>query len=209
MDTVWRHPFTSLVVGPTKSGKTEFVKKFVANTDYLIDTKPQKILWCYSEYQPSYDDLVRVPNLELIEGIPDISTLKGPEPKLVVFDDFMAEFARHKKSDLTSLFTRGCHHWNTSVVHIVQNLFYDNLRTARINSHYMVLLKNPSDRLQVMNLGRQLYPDKQKYFNESYNDACAKPYGYLLIDMSPETADEIRLRCNIFPNEISYAYLPK
>ena len=209
MEVVWHHPFTSLIVGPTKSGKTEFVKKFVKNVDQLVDTKPHKILWCYSEYQPGYDELIKVRDLEMIEGIPDINTLKGPEPKLVVFDDFMTEFAKQKNSDLISLFTRGCHHWNCSVMHVVQNLFYNKLRTARINSHYIVMLKNPSDRLQVMNLARQLYPSKQKYFVEAYDDACSEPYGYLLVDLAPETANEIRLRCNIFPGELSYAYLSK
>ena len=206
MDISFHHPFTSIVAGPTRSGKTEWAKKFVQNVPFLMDIKPERIIWCYSEYQPSYNELL--PHAELIEGIPDMALLKTPEPKLVVFDDFMTEFS--KKPELTALFTKGCHHWNTSAIHIVQNMFYENLRCARINSHYLVLLKNPADKLQIMNLGRQLYPHNAKYFQHAYDDACNYPYGYLLVDVSPECCDDIRLRTCIFPNDMCcYAYVPK
>ena len=209
MDILFRHPFTCCVAGATRTGKTEWVKRFVQNCHLLMDVCPAKIIWCYTEFQPSYRELNNLVNLEFCEGIPDMNKLKTPEPKLIIFDDLMSEFAKNKKSDLTQLFTRGCHHWNCSAIHIVQNLFFDNLRNARINSHYLVLLRNPSDKLQVMNLGKQLFPQQQKFFMESYEDACSEPYTYLLIDMSPETADDIRLRTNIFPPELCFAYLPK
>ena len=209
MDISFRHPFTCCVAGATKCGKTEWVKRFVQNCHLLMDITPTKIIWCYSEFQPGYNVLCQLPNLEFNEGIPDMNKLKTPEPKLVIFDDLMSEFSNNKKSDLTQLFTRGCHHWNCSAIHIVQNLFFANLRNARINSHYLVLLRNPSDKLQVMNLGRQLFPQQQKFFMNAYADSCSVPYSYLLIDMSPESADEVRLRTNIFPPEICYAYLPK
>lgn len=209
MDISFRHPFTCCVAGPTKCGKTEWVKRFVMNCHELMDIVPKRILWCYGEFQPSYEELSKLANLEFIEGPPPLNELKSPEPKLIIFDDLMMEFGKSKRSDLNELFSRGCHHWNCSAIHIVQNLFFNNLRNARINSHYLVLLRNPSDKLQVMNLGKQLFPRKQKYFMDAHTDACSIPYGYLLIDMDPESCDEIRLRTNIFPNEIGHAYLPK
>ena len=209
MDVSFRHPFTCCVAGATKSGKTEWTKRFVLNCNSMMDVPPARIIWCYSEFQPSYNELNKVNNFEFHEGIPDLALLKTPEPKLVIFDDLMSEFSKNKKSDLTQLFTRGCHHWNCSAIHIIQNLFFDNMRNARINSHYLVMLRNPSDKLQIMNLGRQLFPQQQKYFMDAYSDACAVPYSYLLIDMSPESSDEIRLRTDIFPPEISFAYIPK
>jgi len=209
MDISFKHPFTCCVAGATRCGKTEWVKRFVQNCHLMMDVAPDKIIWCYSEFQPGYNDLNNVPNLEFNEGIPDMDKLKTPESKLVIFDDLMSEFGKNKKSGLTQLFTRGCHHWNCSAIHIVQNLFFDNLRNARINSHYLVLLRNPSDKLQIMNLGRQLFPQQQKFFMNSYADACSEPYSYLLIDMNPLSSDEIRLRTNIFPSELSFAYLPK
>ena len=149
--------------------------------------------------------------VEFVEGIPNMAMLKANknERKLLICDDLMQSLGKEKNNELVSLFCRGSHHWNIGIIHIVQNLFFNNLRTARVNSHYLVLLKNPSDRLQVMNLGRQLYPGQQKFFLESFNDACSEPYGYILIDNEPATPEEARLRTCIFPGEQSYVYVPK
>lgn len=99
-----------------------------------------------------------------------------------------------------TLTTRGCHHWNTSCIQIVQNLFF-NGRTSRINSQYIVLMKNPSDKLQVSTLARQIFPENQKYFKESYEDATREAHGYLMLDLSQNTPEHIRLRTNIFPDQ--------
>ena len=103
------------------------------------------------------------------------------------------------------LFTRGCHHWNISVINIVQNIFYKGLRTSRINAEYLVLMKNPSDRLQVQTLARQLFPHNSKYLLEAYNDATEKPFSYLLIDLTQATPEKFRIRANIFsPRPVVY-----
>ena len=60
-----------------------------------------------------------------------------------------------------------------------------------------------------MTLARQLYPENQRYFIEAYNDACNIPYGYLLVDLAPDTDDKVRLRTNVFPGQVPFAYLPK
>jgi hypothetical protein len=207
---MWKHPFTCSIAGPTKSGKTQFAKKFITNVSQLITPKPEKIIFCFSEWQPAYEELNRIPELEFCEGLPDIAELKRTQnqPKLVVLDDLMHECSKNQEKS-SKLFTRGSHHWNCSVINILQNLFYSGLRTSRINSHYLVLLKCPSDQLQISTLARQLYPGQQKYFLESYQDACNQPYGYLVVDLTPETPDDSRLKTNIFPDEIGFVYLPK
>jgi hypothetical protein len=211
MDLSFKFPFTCIVAGPTRSGKTEWTKKLVRAAKEMISPAPDRIIWAYGEWQDSYEELKKIPNLELVEGIPDIAPLKQnkQEKKLVVCDDLMQALGKEKNTDLVSLFVRGSHHWNVGIIHIVQNLFYANMRTARINSHYLVLLKNPSDRLQVMTLARQLYPHKYKSFLEAFEDACSERYGYLLIDNEPSTDDSLRLRSHIFPGENCVVYIPK
>ena len=168
MDLSLKFPFTCVVAGPTRSGKTEWTKRLVKHASELISPPPHKIIWCYGEWQDSYKDLAPY-GVEFVEGTPDMGMLKGnkDERKLLICDDLMQSLGKEKNTELVSLFCRGSHHWNVGIIHIVQNLFFNNLRTARVNSHYLVLLKNPSDRLQVMNLARQLYPGQQKFFLES------------------------------------------
>ena len=149
------HPFTAMVCGPTKAGKSVLVKNIILHSQQLISPYPQKIYWCYSEWQPLYDELID--RVQFIEGIPDTKVLKEDiqTPKLVVLDDLMQNV---KKSTLSQIFTKGSHHWNLSCIHIVQNLFYDGMRTSRINAQYIFMMKNPSDQLQAMNLARQIFP---------------------------------------------------
>ena len=206
MDLTFKHPFTCIIAGPTQTGKTHFVKQFIENCDSLMNPKPHEIYYAYTEWQPLYEKLPT--HVRLSEGLPDLSQLKSTPhiPKLLILDDLMQEM----KGDirLTQLFTRGCHHWNLSCIHIVQNVFFEGMRTSRVNSQYIVLMKNPSDKLQAMNLAKQLYPGNQKFFMQVFNDATNQPYGYLLIDMHPKTDETMRLRTDIFEGR-QVVYVPK
>jgi len=200
------HPFTCMVSAPTRAGKTELVKRFIQNAGELMDVPPKRIYWYYAEWQPAYENLSQY--CTLIDGLPELSELKSDPalPKLVVLDDLMCQ-ADKKVKELNTLFTRGAHHWNCSVIHIVQNAFFGNLRTARINSHYIFLMKNPGDTNQVKQLGLQIFPDRLKEFLDAYRKATLPKYGYLLIDLHPDCPDELRLRTNIFPSEFTRAFL--
>jgi len=181
-----------MIIGPSKAGKTAFVKKLIENKDFMINQPIFKTMWFYTEDQPLYSSLKD--KVDFIKGIPDINQLKeiGNKAKLIVLDDLMHET---KGNDtLIKLFTRGCHHWNISVIQIVQNAFFEGLRTSRINTDYLVLFKNPADKLHPCIIGSQLFPHDYQYFIESYNDATAKPHGYLFIDLTQYTPDEYRLK---------------
>jgi hypothetical protein len=201
-----KHPFTMIVAGPTKVGKTEWTKRMIKCATQLIRPVPDRIVWCYTEWQPGYEELAD--HVEFSEGLPNLDELKSTpgQRKLVVLDDFMDSL---KKDDrLTRLFTRGSHHWNMSVVHICQALFFGGLRTARINSHYLVLMKSPADRLQIANLARQMYPGNTRHFLSAYNDAVSSSkYGYLFVDCTPDTDDKYRLRTNVFPGQFLTVYM--
>lgn len=204
MDTRWGHPFTCLVSGPTGCGKSVFVKRLVEHAQALINPPPQRVVWCYGEWQPLYGTLSGV---QFEEGMPNPSTFDPRERALVVVDDLMAEADER----VTKLFTKGSHHRNISVVYIVQNLFNKakDHRTISLNAHYLVLFKNPRDGSQITTIAKQMAPGRTQYVREAFEDATAEPHGYLLVDFKQGTPDPLRLRTRIFPGEIQLAYLPK
>ena len=204
----FKHPCTITISGPTGSGKTELTKRLIRSLSSMMVPVPKQIFWCYSEYQPGYAALELMQNVKLVEGVPDMDMLKQSKDtsKCVVLDDMMSS-KQHDK--LTDLFIKGSHHWNLTVINLVQNIFYNNLRTSRINSAYLILLKNPGDKLQISNLSRQLFPESKHLLVEAYKDATIKAYSYLLIDCHQTTSEEYRIRTGIFPGEVTIYYKAK
>jgi hypothetical protein len=196
---MFKLPANILVAGPTQSGKTYFISKLIEHRDWLLDKPPDKIYWFYAEPQPLYEKLKN--DATFLRGLPDSfdTYTKQPGSKLLVIDDLMDQAAR--SDALSRLFTVGSHHTNTSVVVLVQNLFFDcnkYFRTISLNAHYLILFANKRDRSQALCLARQLYPGETKFFMSAYREATKKPRGYLVVDCRAETPEEMSLFTNIF-----------
>ena len=206
MNTTWIHPFTSIIVGPTGSGKSSFSSRFILNINEMMSPTPHEIIWCYSEWQNKYENLQKN-GVIFHEGLPNISDWEAGRRRLVIFDDLMLEADER----VLSLFVKGSHHRDISVFYIVQNLFNKNKiqRDLSINTHYIVFFKNPRDTLSLTALSRQAFGNRSRYVSEAFKDATQKPHGYLLFDFKQDTPDELRLRTNIFPGEQHIVYIPK
>ncbi len=146
-----------------------------------------------------------IPNLSFIEGVPpnlhDETFIDSRFPHLIVFDDLMKDAT--KSQEVCELYTEGAHHRNLSVISLMQNLFNKGKenRTMNLNSHYLVIFKNPRDRQQVAVLGQQMYPHRSSYFMEKFNAATSQPYGCLVVDLKQETPEAHRLRSGWSTNQ--------
>ena len=94
--------------------------------------------------------------VEFREGLADLTTLNAKKRTLVFIDHLMTETDK----SVSNLFTKGSHHCNLSVLHLVQNVFDKNkhTRTISLNAHYLVIFKNPRDASQITHLAKQMYP---------------------------------------------------
>ncbi len=211
MDLRVAHPSCILIAGPSNSGKTEWVKRFLLNASHMINPTPVKIYWCYSSYQPIYTELAQtLSNISFIEGLPEnIEELfDKSKPQLLVIDDLMSAVGNDKR--LADLFTKHSHHQNLSVIYIVQNLFNrgPQARTISLNAGYIVLFKNIRDKSQIWHLARQMYPVNPRFLVEAYNDATSKPFQYLFLDLKSNSAETARVRTGILPGEEHFCYVP-
>lgn len=217
----FRHPFTCMIAGPSQSGKTEFTKKLLARSSELITPPPAKIYWCYGQNNPAQFQDIKTfvtnknPHLE-IEFHHNIPTqtffdeLDTSKNNLIVFDDLMTEIGKSK--DVCSIFTRKSHHQNLSVIVMVQNLYHQNTYMTDIhrNVKYLVLFKNPRDKLQIRYLSRQMNIFSDSLFvSKAYEQATLRPHGYLLIDCDQRTTEDYRILSGIFfPEELPVRYIP-
>ena len=141
-------------------------------------------------------------DIEFVKGIPvnieDEQFLNPAIQNLIVIDDLMSEASNDKR--ICDLFTKGSHHRNLSVICLVQNLYYQGKesRTMSLNSQYLVLFNNPRDQQQITVLARQMYPGQSEKCLNTYIMATSKPFGYLLIDLKPDTPNDKHLWPNVF-----------
>jgi hypothetical protein len=197
-----QHPFTIIVAGPSYSGKSTFVTKFIKCRNKVCDIKFKNIVWCHGEDSAPR----RLKKVSFFEGVPEFT---NPDniPTLFVLDDLMNEAYSKRVSEL---FTKGSHHRNISVILITQNLFHQakDSRDISLNSKYITVFKNPRDKTQIVHLGRQVYPENSPSFHKAYLDATKDPHSYLFLDLTQNINNLLRFRTKIFPGEITVVYAP-
>ncbi|KAL3111280.1 hypothetical protein niasHT_013322 [Heterodera trifolii] len=191
-------PSGIIVSGPSSSGKTQLVLRLLRHANVMFDPPPKAIVWAYGEYSAQIPELERqgvVPHA----GAPSDEMLKKlPKPCLIVYDDLMGDIEAKKLADL---YTKKSHHNNFSVIFLTQNLFDKSMRVPRSNAQYIFLMRAPNDMLSIRNLASQMFPREQGFLMDAYRQACALPYGYLLVTLHANRDNIIRLRTNIFPDD--------
>jgi hypothetical protein len=202
---VFKHPFTCLVSGPTQCGKTHFTLRVLANVKKMVTPTPARIIWCRGEDQ----DLEVPEGVEIHDGLDVINEIDGSEPILLILDDLMQEAGDEQQ--VVNLFTKGSHHRNLSVIMLLQNMFHRGkfVRTMSLNTHYMVLFKNPRDAGQIRVLAGQLFPGNTQFLVDAYRQATSRPHGYLLLDFKQDTPDSLRVVSDVLPNEKKFYYVPE
>ena len=190
----FKHPFTMIVAGPTRSGKTTWVAKLIQNRLRQIKPTPSRILWCYMHWQPMYTNLKKLmPEIIWGDALPTEETFSSYSNSLVILDDMMDDVV--SDSSMMKVFTERSHHQNISVIFMTQNIFHQGkaARTISLNTQYMVLFENARDRQQIKTLAKQMYPEDWSSFVARFKKETRKPYGRMIIDLRPGVADKDRV----------------
>uniref|UniRef100_A0A914H413 AAA+ ATPase domain-containing protein n=1 Tax=Globodera rostochiensis TaxID=31243 RepID=A0A914H413_GLORO len=191
-------PCGIIVSGPSSSGKTQLVLRLLSCAYEMFEPPPKAIVWAYGEYSAQIPELERQ-GIIVHAGAPSDEMLnKLPKPFLIVYDDLMGEIDAKKLADL---YTKKSHHNNFAVMFLTQNLFDKAIRVPRSNAQYIFLMRAPNDMLSIRNLATQIFPREQGFLIDAYKQACAEPYGYLLVTLHANTNNILRLRTNIFPED--------
>ena len=200
MSFQFKHPSNIIIAGTSQSGKSSFLLRVLK--ERLIQPAPTRVLWFYGAEQPLFFREVRAtcPGAEFVRGfdVALVSNIDERENNLIVVDDLMDEVRSNKV--MATLFTRGSHHMNATVVFLVQNVFEQGreLRTMSLNAHYIVSFRNPRDKRQAHTLIRQLEPSNADWLIQAYDDAVSSPFGYMVINSRPDAEQELRYYSKIF-----------
>jgi hypothetical protein len=140
-----------------------FTFKLITQSQHMIDPTPEKNnILLRGSIRKFFNDY---PQVTFIEGLSDVSQFDGKHRTLLILDALMIE----SNDNVSNIFTKVSHQPNVSVVYLSQNLFHRSKqnRTMSLNTHYMVLFKNPRDVTQVANLSRQMYTGRSKISRRS------------------------------------------
>ena len=198
LDLTFQHAFRMIISGPSGSGKTTWVQNLIQKRNELIVSPPRHIEWRYKFWQNTYEDLMKE-GVKFVEGLGELHNVESDT--LLIIDDHMEQLT----SEVEELFTKGSRHRQISVILIVQNMFWKNLRTISLNAEYVVIFRNPRDAQQVRMFIRQMFHTKASAAIDAYEDATQKSHGYILFDASQNQNNHYRLRTDIF-NEHPIVY---
>ena len=184
-------PTSIFIVAPSISGKTVLAKNILKHVDGMLKIPPTKICFCYTVYQPLYDEMKKeIPLIEFHQGLPTMDTLTEWGAiyghRIVVLDDLMMDAAN--SDEIVHLMCIGSHHHQITVIHILQNLFQKgkSMRTASLICHF-ILMASKRDTLQINTLGRQVFPGQLKFFMRSFELATQEKFSYLLLTFFQES----------------------
>ena len=177
----------------------------------MFETPPDNILYCHGIEQPLFLEMENtLPSIHFHKGLPTKELIDeysySESCNIVVLDNLMDLVV--SDAEMEKLFTLGAHHRRLIIIYLNQNLYCQGskTRTISLNTHFLVLMKNPRGLSSLQCLSRQVFAGKSKLLIEAYNDCMKALYGYLVLDLSPFLREETRLRSQIFPNEDTVIY---
>ena len=183
MDVRFDNDTVFTICGPSGSGKTVFVQNLIKHRKSLFREAVGKVHWFYGIVPPPFSPLL-ILHQGLESGWSDVVGARD----MVIIDDLFVESGTNK--EVTNAFTRLAHHKPCTLIFITQNLFQRSAdsRTRSLNTHYLVLMKNPRDGSQISHISRQMLPNNSQFLTQVFQDVTADaPFSYLLLDFRQHT----------------------
>ena len=189
--------FKLFISGPSRSGKTVFVKELIKNLDILAKTPPEIITMVYKVEQPIYHemgvDYLVQDGVNLKHQLHQIAQGRS---MLCIFDDLINSTSL---SDLAELFVVDGRHLNLSLIFISQRIFVnsEDFRQISQNCDYFTLFRNPRNAQEIRTLATQMTPGKMelvKYFDEATQD----PFSYLWLNLTQECPPLVKYLSHLF-----------
>ena len=209
IDLSLKCPFTMMVVGASKSGKSTLVRNLLTQRKDKYNKHPGKVIWFYKVWQDMYEEMMEQNIVNQCEqGMPTCEWLQNNLPKgkntTIVIDDMALE----SDFDTIKIFTVLSHHYMMNVIFIAQNLYTNNkaFREISLNSNYLAYMKNTRDGLQFSNFSRQFKPGRSKDMSDIMEEATKKPHSYLFIDFQQDTEEKYRIQSNILKEDEEFPF---
>ena len=139
-----------------------------------------------------------LPDFTTYRGLPTRGELRDwceESPQTVVVLDDMIHLDT-KSPDALHLFQTMVSHSNLTAFLLSQDLYPPGVyaKSILLNCQHVILFKNVRDNRQIITFGSQVFTGRFKFWMDAYAKAVRRPYGYILVDLTPHCPDDRRLR---------------
>lgn len=191
-------PCTVLIVGPSCSGKTTLAIELIKHEREIFTNPFQHYYWCLPEGSEAPLEIQNRSNFQIQHGVPDGATL--PHHSLIVLDDL-----QHAQCMNTVLLhTVHSHHRSQTIISLNHSLFPKNRfqRDLTQSTKYVIVCRNPRDSQAFYRFALQLETGcRARSLYHSYIDACSRPFGYLLCDLTQRAHPALKYRTQLLPSD--------
>lgn len=193
-------PLRKIVSGPSMSGKTVYITKFIKHLPNWTNFKNFHVVWCIGHDNAIPKELPKAATV--IRGVPTYEDIIPYQSKkvhvIVVLDDLMKESL--KSSEVLDFFSRDSHHLDISIILSVQNICHQSryARDISLNANYITCLRNLRDPSQFHNICRQIWPINPKALQNAYDDCMKQKYAHFFMNFTQECPPQLRFLSNIF-----------
>ena len=191
------------IVGPTGSGNTFFTCQLLKNKT-SFQSPITNIYWhvgvSEGESGATLCTLKKLDRLKLVRGLPTGWIDKPKTGDVIVIDDLFEEVNQDAVS-CNQLFTKIARQRGVTVLFLTQNLFHagGKHRTRNLNTHYLVLFKNPRDRTVIGYVARQAFPQSRKFLMNVFNDITRNTsHSYVFFVFTQDCPDDLRVQTDLF-----------
>ena len=219
-------PFSCLIVGKSKSGKTTLLLDILSQwRSYTTDENGEyekRIFWIYgtengkdfhklneiihTNYK-SYGEDVKIPKIEYFKGdlknaavIERITSI--PEKSIVILDDLMTEMV--KSESISNVLTRESHHKKWNVFLLWQDMYPQQqfAKTISLQCDYKYIFRDPPRQDRLRTLCLQMFPngsegrDMFKKIWNFFTRSSPEDYPYIRINLRPDSPHSLLIMAN-------------
>ena len=225
MANEWKFQPNSIIyiIGPTGSGKSEFIKQLLANNASMLSAEPgtrlNMHLW-YGMYSNFVQHVAEnFPEAKLHEGLnynvlDNLEETFKPQPdssglhNLIICDDLGPAVGNCPQ--FNRLITMGVHHLQITVIIVCHRLFEDGKyrKLQMENANYFVIFKSLRALDSLVRLATQLSLVSTSLLKFAFADICKQDYTPLVLDIHKSTDPDLCLVSSILPHQFPVvAYL--
>ena len=200
-DIRFKENFKIFLCGPSRCGKTVFIKDLLENMSSITKQNISKVIYVYKVWQSIFEDmhsqgLVNIFLEEKDNIIEKIKNLAYGETSLIIFDDLINS---KNLEEISNLFVVDGRHSNYSLIFTSQRMFVNNeyFRQISNNCDYIIAFRNPRNYSEIRTLAQQLTPIGLDLL-DIYTKATKDPFSYLLINLTQECNEDLKFISHLF-----------